>query len=170
VAPLAPERVSELERRLAQVEALPDARARELAIEAVTGLMEVYGAALARVLELVPEGASRMADDELVGHLLVLHGLHPFDVRERVEAALESVRPYLATHAGNVELISIQDGVVRLRLAGTCSGCPSSTATLRQAIEQAIGKFAPDVERVEAEGASTPGNMIALDDLVCPVP
>ena len=167
---LAAQRVEALERQLAEIEALPDSRAREVALDAVTGLMQVYGDALAQVLDLAPEVASRLAEDELLGQLLILHGLHPLGVQERVEAALESVRPYLATHGGNVELVSIADGAVHLRLTGTCNGCPSSTATLRQAIEQAIARFAPDVDRVDAQGASAPGRVIPLESLVCPLP
>ena len=168
--PLAQERVAELEARLARLEALPESGPRELAMQAVQGLMDLYGAGLARILELAPETASRLAEDELVAHLLLLHGLHPVDVATRVEAALESVRPYLASHAGNVELLSVADGVVHLRLNGTCHGCPSSTATLKHAIEEAIFKVAPDVDRVEAEGVAPRPQVIALDSLVCPLP
>lgn len=163
-------RVAELEARLANLEALPESEPRELAIDAIQGLMELYGAALARILELAPEMAPRLAEDELVAHVLLLHGLHPVDVQARVEEALESVRPYLATHGGNVELLSISDGVAFLRLNGTCHGCPSSTATLKQAIEEAIFKMAPDVERIEAEGVARQPQVIALDALVCPLP
>jgi Fe-S cluster biogenesis protein NfuA/nitrite reductase/ring-hydroxylating ferredoxin subunit len=70
-----------------------------------------------------------------------------------VRGALEEVRPYLESHGGNVELLAIGDGVVRLRLQGSCSGCPSSSATLQLAIEDAIRKAAPDVEDIRAEGA-----------------
>lgn len=163
-------RVAELEARLANLEALPESEPRELAIDAIQGLMELYGAALARILELAPEMVPRLAEDELVAHVLLLHGLHPVDVQARVEEALESVRPYLATHGGNVELLSISDGVAYLRLNGTCHGCPSSTATLKQAIEEAIFKMAPDVERIEAEGVARQPQVIALDALVCPLP
>jgi Fe-S cluster biogenesis protein NfuA/nitrite reductase/ring-hydroxylating ferredoxin subunit len=69
---------------------------------------------------------------------------------------LESVRPYLESHGGNVELVDVDGGVVRVRLSGTCDGCPSSTMTLKLAIEDAIQKMAPEVERVEAEGVSGP--------------
>ena len=69
-----------------------------------------------------------------------------------MRAALDEVRPYLESHGGDVELVGVEDGVVRLRLEGSCSGCPSSTVTLKLAIEDAIHKAAPDVERIEAEG------------------
>jgi Fe-S cluster biogenesis protein NfuA len=65
----------------------------------------------------------------------------------------------------------VDEGVVQVRLQGSCHGCPSSTATLKQAIEEAIFKSAPDVERVEAEGVASP-QLIALDSLFleCPIP
>jgi Fe-S cluster biogenesis protein NfuA/nitrite reductase/ring-hydroxylating ferredoxin subunit len=68
--------------------------------------------------------------------------------------ALEEVRPYLQSHGGNVELLGVEEGVARLRMQGSCSGCPSSTVTLRLAIEEAIQKTAPDLERIEAEGVA----------------
>jgi Fe-S cluster biogenesis protein NfuA/nitrite reductase/ring-hydroxylating ferredoxin subunit len=95
---------------------------------------------------------SLFLDDDLVAHLLLIHDLHPVPLQDRVRAALEEVRPYMESHKGGVELVSIEDGVVQLRLQGSCSGCPSSTMTLKLAIEDAIQKAAPDVEQIVAEG------------------
>jgi Fe-S cluster biogenesis protein NfuA/nitrite reductase/ring-hydroxylating ferredoxin subunit len=97
-----------------------------------------------------------LAEDELVSHLLLLHGLHPLDVQTRVVRALEEVRPYLQSHGGNVELLGIEGGVARVRMEGSCDGCPSSTVTLKLAIEEAVLKAAPDLERIEAEGVAEP--------------
>ncbi|MGN6380651.1 MAG: NifU family protein [Gaiellales bacterium] len=119
------------------------------AVEAVTALVELYGEGLRRLLA----GADPAAD-ELVSHLLVAHGLHPDPIEQRVGQALDEVRPYLRSHGGGVELLAIDDGVVRLRLEGTCNGCPSSTATMKLAIEEAVQRAAPEVHRVEAEGAA----------------
>ena len=68
-----------------------------------------------------------MTDDELVSHLLLLHGLHPVSLGDRVLDALDEVRPYLESHGGDVELVGMEGPVVRLRMQGSCSGCPSST-------------------------------------------
>jgi len=112
------------------------------------------------MMEVVAEGEERertfdaFAEDELVSHLLLLHGLHPLDLKTRVIMALEEVRPYLQSHGGNVELLDVKEGVARLRMQGSCSGCPSSTVTLRLAIEEAIQKTAPDLEGIEAEGVA----------------
>ena len=117
-------------------------------------VLSLYGAGLERVLETVgPEQVRRLADDELVGNLLVLGGLHPDDVDTRVQRALDQVRPYLGSHAGGVSLSGVDaDGVVHLRLEGSCDGCPSSALTVKSAIEDAILVAAPDVVAVEAEG------------------
>jgi Fe-S cluster biogenesis protein NfuA len=92
------------------------------------------------------------ARDEVVGGLLLLHGLHPLDVETRVRQALEQVRPYLRSHGGNVELLGVDGGVVRLRLEGSCHSCPSSSATMQQTVEEAIYGKAPEVTAVEVEG------------------
>ena len=105
---------------------------------------------------------------ELVSHLLLLHGLHPVPLEQRVHGALDEVRPYLESHGGDVELLGIEDGVVRLAMRGSCDGCASSTMTLKLAIEDAIQKAAPDVEEIVAEGAVEPAPapllQIALSD------
>jgi Fe-S cluster biogenesis protein NfuA len=97
----------------------------------------------------------KFSADDLVSNLLLLYGLHPLTLEERVTSALDSVRPYLDSHGGNVELLSVADGVVRLRLQGTCRGCPSSAETLKLAIESAIYDAAPEILSIEAEGAMT---------------
>jgi Fe-S cluster biogenesis protein NfuA/nitrite reductase/ring-hydroxylating ferredoxin subunit len=141
------ERVAQVERLLEEVDESGEAL--------VQALLDMYGEGLRRIVEHADVAA--LADDELVSHLLLLHDLHPVPVEERVREALESVRPYLESHGGNVELMDVDEGVVHLRLSGSCNGCPSSTMTLKLAIEDAIQRMAPEVERVEAEGVSEPG-------------
>ena len=154
------ERVARMETLLEEIETLPDRNARSKAAEVVGVLLDLYGEGLARMMEVVAEGEERertfdaFAEDELVSHLLLLHGLHPLDLETRVIMALEEVRPYLQSHGGNVELLGVKEGVARLRMQGSCSGCPSSTVTLRLAIEEAIQKTAPDLEGIEAEGVA----------------
>lgn len=151
-----------METLLGEIEALEDPAARSRTAEVVGVLLDLYGEGLARMMEVVAEGEERektfeaFAGDDLVSHLLLLHGLHPLDLETRVISALEEVRPYLQSHGGNVELIGLESGVARLRLEGSCNGCPSSTMTLKLAIEEAIQKAAPDLERIEAEGVAEP--------------
>jgi Fe-S cluster biogenesis protein NfuA len=159
---------ADVEARLAELERLPDRVARATATEAIAALLELYGDGLRRLLALEPDLAERAAADEVVAQLLLIHGLHPVPLAARVEAALDQVRPYLRSHAGDVTLIGVTDGIVQLRLEGTCNGCPSSSATLQSAVEEAIQRAAPDVERIEAEGAAEPaGGLLQIE---CPVP
>jgi Fe-S cluster biogenesis protein NfuA/nitrite reductase/ring-hydroxylating ferredoxin subunit len=154
------ERVARMEALLGEIEALEDPHARSRAAEVVQVLLELYGEGLGRMMDTVAEGGDRerafeaFAEDELLSHLLLLHGLHPLDLETRVVRALEEVRPYLQSHGGNVEFLGVEGGVARLRMQGSCSGCPSSTMTLKLAIEEAIQKTAPDLEGIEAEGVA----------------
>lgn len=132
---------------------------RERAEELVRLVVELYGAGLERMLEILHErgGLSddvldALAGDDLVASLLLVHGLHPEDVTTRVERALDSVRPYLGSHEGDVELVDISpEGIVRLRLLGSCDGCNSSAATLTSAVEGAVLEAAPEVTGIEVE-------------------
>jgi len=69
---------------------------------------------------------------------------------EQVEKALDTIRPAIAMDGGNVELLDIDDGVVTLRMMGACGGCPMSTMTLKQGIEQRLREMVPGIERVDA--------------------
>ncbi|MDQ3258967.1 MAG: NifU family protein [Acidobacteriota bacterium] len=154
------QRIEELTRK---VEAMSDPEARANAVELLQSLMEFHGAGIERMMEITAQtgaaGRSVINDfarDELVGGMLLLYGLHPVAIEERVMQALDKVRPYLHSHGGNVEVLGIEDGVVRLRLQGSCKSCPSSAMTLKLAIEEAIYEAAPDVMAIEAEGVLEP--------------
>jgi Fe-S cluster biogenesis protein NfuA len=71
-------------------------------------------------------------------------------MREKVEAALEHVRPALLADGGDVQLIDVKDGVVTLRLTGACGGCPMATMTLRSGIERVLKEQVPEVKEVVA--------------------
>lgn len=157
------ELVADVERLLEDLETLADPVARQTATGVVQALLELYGAGLERVVDEIAERdddgeiAAAFAEDELISHLLLLHGLHPVPLETRVLDALGEVRPYLESHGGNVELLAIEGSAVHLRMQGSCSGCPSSAMTLKLAIENAIQKAAPEVEEVIAEEASAEG-------------
>jgi Fe-S cluster biogenesis protein NfuA/nitrite reductase/ring-hydroxylating ferredoxin subunit len=155
------ERVARVETLLEALEGAGASVPRDSALELVQALLDLYGEGLRRLVSVVAqrddgEVAAALADDELVTHLLLLHGLHPVPLEARVRGALAEVRPYLESHGGDVQLLGVDDGVVRLAMEGSCSGCPSSTVTLKLAIEDAIYKAAPDVDRIEADGAVAP--------------
>ena len=71
-------------------------------------------------------------------------------MKEAVEKALEEIRPMLAMHLGNIELVGIDQGVVQVRFLGTCHGCPLSNLTLKSGIEQVLCERVPGVTSVEA--------------------
>jgi Fe-S cluster biogenesis protein NfuA/nitrite reductase/ring-hydroxylating ferredoxin subunit len=139
-----------------------DEVAAELTEELVRELMALYGAGLGRVLDRMaaaaPDALRDLTADPLVGGLLVLHDLHPDDVGARVEAALEQVRPYLASHGGGVQLLGVTGDVALLRLEGSCDGCGSSQITLQHAVEGAVLDAAPEIDRIEVEGAVGTGS------------
>lgn len=152
--------------------------ARERAEELVRLVADLYGAGLERMLDLLfdmgrldEDALAAMAADELISSLLLVHGLHPYDVTTRVQNALESVRPYLGTHGGDVELLDVTaEGIVKLRLLGSCDGCPSSSVTLSLAVESAVEAAAPEITSIEVETNDeskepSPGSLISVDSL-----
>jgi Fe-S cluster biogenesis protein NfuA len=148
-----------IEGLIARIEAAPDPNVRADALNLAQSLMDLHGAGLDRLMEIVARaGASGyalmddFAGDDLVASLLLLYGLHPYDLETRVMAALAETRPFLQSHGGDVELLGVTDGMVRLRLAGSCRSCSSSTMTLKLAIERAIYEAAPDVTEIVTEG------------------
>ena len=131
----------------------------------VREVVGLYGAGLERIVALLgdPRLAEQLATDDLVASLLLVHGLHPHDLRRRVSDALDRVRPYLGSHGGDVDLLEVTDepegATVRLQFAGSCKSCPSSAVTLEFAVEDAVRAAAPEVlsiEVVAAETTSTP--------------
>lgn len=168
-----------IEQLLGELGAHAEPAVTEMSEELVRLLMSMYGAGLARIVALLGEAGHRgqtlldaCTGDELVSSLLVLHDLHPDDTMTRVSRALETVRPYLGSHAGGVELLGVDlddpaGAVVNLRLKGSCDGCPSSAMTVKTAIEKAIVEACPEVLRVEVEGL-TDGEPAARTDNAVP--
>jgi Fe-S cluster biogenesis protein NfuA len=164
-------RMERLDALIREAEHFADPAVQAHTREIVGALLELHGAGLAKILEHVAgsgENGRAVIDaltrDELVASLLLLHGLHPQDVETRVLGALDRVRPYLHSHGGDVEFLGAAGAAVRLRMRGSCHGCPSSAATLRSTIEQAIYDAAPDVTAVEVEerAEEAPAGLIQL--------
>ncbi len=151
------DRIQKIEGLVAQIRVAADQGTRKAALDLVQTVMEFHATGIDRMMEIASESGDAgwqiidaFAADEIVSNLLVLHGLHPLDLEARVRGALDRVRPYLNSHGGNVDLIEVSDGVVRLRLVGSCNGCPSSSVTLKTAIEKAIHEAAPDVVAIHS--------------------
>jgi Fe-S cluster biogenesis protein NfuA/nitrite reductase/ring-hydroxylating ferredoxin subunit len=152
--------------------------ARERAEQLVREVVELYGAGLSRILAAVGDPADpalldRLVADDLVASLLLVHGLHPYDVRRRVSDALDRVRPYLGSHGGDVHLLDIVGDTVQLQFAGSCKSCPSSAVTLELAVEDAIRAAAPEISSIEVvtpdAGAEKSATVIPAESLLAQV-
>jgi Fe-S cluster biogenesis protein NfuA len=153
------QRIQKIEALVHRIESLVDIEARTSALELFQSIMDLHGAGLERMLSIAFDAGEpgraiidKFSGDGLVSSLLLLYGLHPLDFETRVMQALDKVRPYLQSHGGNVSLLEIRDGAVRLKLEGSCHGCGSSAETLKQMIEQAIYDAAPDIMALEVQG------------------
>jgi len=149
-----------VEKLAARLESAGDPEIRATALELVQSVIELHGGALTRMIDSLmrtPEGEQALAEaveDDLVAAMLLLHNLHPDDLETRVLRGLEKARPYLKSHGGDVELAGVLDGIVRLRLHGTCGSCPSSSITLKNAVEDALFEAAPDIVEIVSENAA----------------
>ena len=149
-------RLRRLEGLIREVERFPDPAARECARGIVQAVLDLHAAALDRLLGHVADAGDAgravlgaCAADDLVGGLLLLHGLHPVGLEDRVRRALDRVRPRLRHYGGGVELLGVEDGVVRLRLRG---GDDGPADAVRGLIEDVLTADAPDAAGVEFEG------------------
>jgi Fe-S cluster biogenesis protein NfuA len=153
-----------VEKLAARLESAGDPEIRAAALDLVQSVIELHGAALQRLVDSLlktPEGGQALVnalEDDLVAAMLLLHSLHPDDMETRVLRGIEKVRPYLKSHGGDVELISVRDGIVRLRLHGSCGSCPSSSITLKNAVEDALFEVAPDIVEIVSEDATAETN------------
>ncbi len=158
-----------------EIESIADPSVRASTKQLVQLLMEFHGAGLDRALEITAKTGDpglRLIDelgrDPLVSSLLVLYGLHPDDLETRVNRAVERVRPKVQRNGGEVELLGIEDGVVRLRLGLTGHACASTGATLQAMVEEAIYEAAPDIVSILVEGleGKPAEGFVSLDKLV----
>jgi Fe-S cluster biogenesis protein NfuA/nitrite reductase/ring-hydroxylating ferredoxin subunit len=147
--------VGRVEELTARVEEIADPDVRGLADDLAAAVVQLYGEGLERIFAaLEPDVARALAQDGVVASLMLIHGLYPIPLEDRVREALASIRPYLESHGGDVELLGIADGVARLRLQGSCNGCAASRSTLELAIERALEEGAPDLLGIDVEGVA----------------
>jgi hypothetical protein len=145
-------RIDELVRKLEQS---PDPSTRGTARDLVQSLMELHGAGLERILEIVSSTGGEagavlvqsLSHDELVSSLLVLYGLHPENFETRVRRGLDKIRPFLRSRGASLELLAIEGERVRLKING-----PASTE-LQEAVREALLETAPDASDIAVEGA-----------------
>jgi len=160
------DQTARIEELIHKLETSADPRTLATARELVQSLMELYGAGLDRLTEIVAsKGAAgleildELGRDELVGNLLAANGLHPLDLETRVRRALEKLRARVRSQ-GTVDLMGIDEGVIRLRVRSTGSGCGSTGGSLQSMVEAAMYEAAPDltqlsIEMVEEQSAAS---------------
>ncbi len=175
---------SELQRQLGSIEELlrtvdsaADPSLRTTVQVLVELVMNLHGAGLERMLELIRATGEtgeavieKLGRDELAGSILVLHGLHPLKFEARVTQALEKARSRLRPHGAEVELLSAEDGAVRLRLHTKTQGCGSTAQSLKEVVEDAIYQAAPDMIALTIEGAEEKPGFVALEALLAGQP
>jgi len=148
------QRLRRVETLVETLERVADPAARAAARELVQTLLELHRAGLARLLGLAGAAITEAcAGDDLVGGLLLLHGLHPVALEARVRQALERVRPALRARGGGVEVLAVDGDLVRLGLEGGRDGPVPDD--LRRAVEEAVWAAAPDAGAVAFEGTAT---------------
>ena len=146
---------------LQEVAAFPDPQQRAKTEDLLRNLLDLYGTGLARLLEITAQAnvsglqlIETFAQDELVGSLLLLHGLHPVELETRLLQAVGGVRASVQKRGGTIEFERMEDGVAYLRVTGVGHGCAS--AALTQLIEEAMYSAAPDLEDVRLQEVAAP--------------
>lgn len=150
-------RIADLAEQLAEH---PDAATSEIAVELLDWIDVFHANGVGRIVEMIREWRGdvlleQVAADPVAGALLRAYGLGDEvdldEARIAVQTALSEVRPYLHSHGGDMEVVSIVDGVVRLKLHGSCDGCTASDATIMEQVESSLRKHWVDYRRVEVE-------------------
>ncbi|MBW1601923.1 NifU family protein [Streptomyces sp. JJ66] len=155
------EQVRRAEEQLGGLDALPDSAAAARARETVETLVGLYGDALARVLHHAEQAggdalARRLADDELVGHLLLVHDLHPDPPAARARRALDAAAGHLRGLGLELDVAQLTDATAHVRLTGTTKGCSPPPVPPEQTVRDALTAAAPELADVQVERAAAP--------------
>jgi len=169
------EQVRRLGELVSSFDQMPDCPQKTAGRELLQLLMEVHGQGLERILEILfesPETGNALIDalakDEVAGSLLLLYSLHPDGLETRVHEAVDRLRPRLRKSVCSIELLGVDEGAVRVRLATTGHTCGSSSKELRSTVEEALYEAAPDLVSLEITGPDEPTSQgfVALSSLV----
>jgi nitrite reductase/ring-hydroxylating ferredoxin subunit/Fe-S cluster biogenesis protein NfuA len=142
---------------LQRMEDIEDEKTREEVFALLEGIDVLHRQALARLLEVGGEElAGRVLRDPMARTLLEMYDLPEADERTQVERALEDVYPYFQSHGGKLEFLGVEDGRVRVRLSGSCEGCPGTATTLSRVVEEALREGFPGFRELVAEEPPPP--------------
>lgn len=155
------------------LETIADPASRGSAQKLVQVLMDLHAKAFERSLEIIFGSAKagsqlidELGEDPLVGSLLVLYGLHPEDLRARVERKLEQTRTKLHKMGAEVTLLAVEEGNVRVHAKVEGHACGSTKQSVRAAVEAALYEAAPDLTLLSIEGLDPPtGGFVAVSQL-----
>jgi Fe-S cluster biogenesis protein NfuA len=152
-----------LEQLVEQANALPDENGRTTALELMQSLMDLHGAAVSRIVKVLSDcgeagrdALARIAADPMVCGLLVLYGIHPVALEERLARAIDHLGPQLQKLGATLELLGAADGAVRVKVHST-RGDHQSAETMRDTIERTIREAAPEVAEIAIEGLQARG-------------
>ncbi len=139
-----------------RMEEIEDEKTREEVFALLEGIDVLHRQGLGRILELVgslagQQTVERVSRDPVVRTLLEMYDLPEADERTQVERALEPVYPYFQSHGGKLEVLGVEDGRVRVRLSGSCEGCPGTETTLKRVVEEALREGFPGFRELVAE-------------------
>jgi hypothetical protein len=171
------QRVQQLGKLIAELEQMPDSPLKVAAGELVHLLMEVHGAAMERMMEIVFDSQSaaaetidKLGNDPIVRSLLILYSLHPEDLQTRVRKSIDVLRPRLRKLNYQMELLGLEEGVVRLQVESSGHACGSTIENVRSMVEEGVYEYAPDVTSLVIlglEGQPSSG-FVALESLAGP--
>jgi Fe-S cluster biogenesis protein NfuA/nitrite reductase/ring-hydroxylating ferredoxin subunit len=157
----------EFDKAVAELEALVETLEREEDERALL-LLQLVDAIHRPALERIAAGDS---DHPIARALMQMYDIASPDDEVLVEEALDEVRPYIHSHGGQVELLEVSDGVVSLRMSGSCAGCAASAMTLKRGVEEALRKHYPGFKEIvaeESEGAQAP-QLLQIENMRRPV-
>ncbi len=151
------ERVRRIENLVRRLEQIADPESREIGEQLMQAVLDLHGAGLEKMLDIAFESGAageaiirKFANDGLVSSLLVLHGLHPDDLETRV-------RQVVAKVPGHVEVLSILDGVLRVRISG--GGCGSSE---EESLKAVLREAVPDLSGIVVEQSPAMNGFVPL--------
>jgi Fe-S cluster biogenesis protein NfuA len=169
------EQVRKLGQLITQFDQMPDGPQKTACKALVQLLMDVHGAGIERMMEIVfesdgsgPAVIDKLGHDTITSSLLLLYSLHPDDLETRVRNAMERIASRLRKLSCGAELLRIEEGAVQVRINTSGHSCGSSTKDIQTIVEEGLYELAPDVTSLEILGLEEPSNsgFVAIESLL----